>query len=227
MSRGFGLIAAALVAAAPTVAITAPAARDWSHTVTTTAEGGYVLGNPAARVKLVEYLSFTCSHCAHFAAEAMPALTAHYVKTGLVSIEPRHALRDPADFAAALLTRCAGPSHYFAAAARVFAHQETWFSALATYEKANETKLKAMPRDTLLAALADGAGLPALAGVAPARVKACIASKTEQERLGKMANEAWGERKIRGTPAFLLNGVLLDDTADWETLKPKIDAALR
>ena len=226
MTRGFGLIAAALIAAAPATAA-APAARDWSHTVSTTATGGYVLGNPAAKVKLVEYLSFTCSHCAHFAETGMPALTANYVKPGLVSIEARHALRDPADFAAALLARCAGPSHYFAAAARIFAGQEKWFAPLTAYEKANEAKLKAMPRDTLLASLANGAGLPALAGVAPARVQACIASKTEQDRLGKMANEAWGERKIEGTPSFLLNGTLLADTASWEALKPKIDAALK
>lgn len=223
MIRGFGLIAAALIAVAPATA----AAQDWSHTVSTTAAGGYVLGNPAAKVKLVEYLSFTCSHCAHFAQEAMPALTANYVKTGLVSIEARHALRDPADFAAALLARCAGPSHYFAAAGRIFAGQEKWFPALTAYEKANEAKLKAMPRDTLLVSLANGARLPALAGIAPARVKTCIASKTEQEQLGKMANEAWGERKIQGTPSFLLNGTLLADTASWEALKPKIDAALK
>jgi protein-disulfide isomerase len=224
MTRGFGLIAAALIAAAPAAA---PAAQDWSHTVSTTAAGGYVLGNPAAKVKLVEYLSFTCSHCAHFAREATPALTANYIKPGLVSIEARHALRDPADFAAALLARCAGPSHYFAAAGRIFAAQEKWFPALTTYEKANEAKLKAMPRDTLLASLAAGAGLPALAGIAPARARVCIANKTEQERLGKMANEAWSERKIEGTPSFLLNGALLANTASWEALKPKIDAALK
>jgi protein-disulfide isomerase len=227
MTRAFfGLIAALFVAIAPAAAAT-PAAKDWTHTVTTTAQGAYVLGNPAAKVKLVEYLSFTCPHCAHFAEEAMPALTAHYVKAGLVSIEARHALRDPADFAAALLVRCAGPSHYFAAAQKVFAAQEQWFTALTAYERANEAKLKAMPRDAQLAALAQGAGLPALAGIAPGRVKACIANKAEQDRLGAMANEAWGERKIPGTPAFLLNGALVADTATWEALKPKIDAALR
>ncbi|HWW65629.1 MAG TPA: thioredoxin domain-containing protein [Sphingomonadaceae bacterium] len=231
--RGFGLIAALAAAVTallplPHAALSAaPAAKDWSHTVTTTADGAYILGNPAAKVRIVEYLSFTCPHCAHFAAEAMPPLTADYIRPGLVSIEARHALRDPADFAAALLTRCAGPSTYFAAAGRVFAGQETWFPKLAAYEQANQDKLKAMSHDEALSAIAGAAGLASIAGVPADRAKACLADKAEQDRLGKMATEAWTGRKIEGTPSFLLNGTLLAGTATWEALKPKIDAALR
>ncbi|MCB8828310.1 DsbA family protein, partial [Escherichia coli] len=52
---------AALVAAAP--------AADWTRHVTQTAKGAFVLGNPAAPIKLVEYGSYTCSHCAAFSKE--------------------------------------------------------------------------------------------------------------------------------------------------------------
>ncbi|MEO8619159.1 MAG: thioredoxin domain-containing protein, partial [Sphingomicrobium sp.] len=45
----------------------AKVATDWSKTVAATPEGGIVMGNPKAKVTLVEYGSLTCSHCKHFA----------------------------------------------------------------------------------------------------------------------------------------------------------------
>ena len=46
----------------------APAAVDWVDHVVATPDGGFLMGNPAARVKVVEYGSRTCPHCARFAA---------------------------------------------------------------------------------------------------------------------------------------------------------------
>jgi len=205
-------------------------AQDWSHHVTRTAAGAYVLGNPDAKVKLVEYFSLTCPHCAHFEQEALPALGATYIKSGRVSLEMRHALRDPADFAASLLARCAGPAGYFGAIDLIFARQEQWFEKVQAYQSANLDKLKAMSPDAALDALARNGGLIALVesrGVTPARANACLASKTEKDLLGKMAAEAWNARKIEGTPTFLINGTAVPDTTTWAELKPKLDAALK
>ena len=60
-------LALGLLAAAPAAA-QAPAVAnvDWSQRVATTPEGGFRMGNPDAPVKLVEFLSLTCSHCATF-----------------------------------------------------------------------------------------------------------------------------------------------------------------
>jgi protein-disulfide isomerase len=97
------------------VGLTAAAPRqpDWTRTVTTTAAGAYVLGKPDAKVRLVEYLSYTCPHCAHFTAEAAAPLTRDYIAKGLVSYEIRNAVRDHFDFVAALLARCGGPAKFF------------------------------------------------------------------------------------------------------------------
>jgi len=43
----------------------------WVENVTATADGGFRIGNPNAKVKLVEYASLTCSHCADFAAKGV------------------------------------------------------------------------------------------------------------------------------------------------------------
>ena len=39
---------------------------DWSTVVAKTPEGGFLMGNPDAKVKLVEFGSLTCPHCADF-----------------------------------------------------------------------------------------------------------------------------------------------------------------
>src|SRR5215212_5074116 len=73
-------------AAAPIVAIPAPNGGDWTATVEQTADG-FRMGNPNAPVKLVEYASPTCSHCAEFSEEGTGPLKNVYVKTGRVSWE--------------------------------------------------------------------------------------------------------------------------------------------
>jgi hypothetical protein len=65
----------------PAAAQAAPA-KDWSQTVTLTKEGAHVIGNPAAKTRLVEYVSYTCPHCAHFVAEGTAPLKAGWVSRG-------------------------------------------------------------------------------------------------------------------------------------------------
>ena len=54
-------------AARPVANVAAPNG-DWTQTVAAT-ERGFRMGNPNAPVKLVEYASITCPHCAEFSAE--------------------------------------------------------------------------------------------------------------------------------------------------------------
>ena len=59
---GMTALGAGALMLAPSEAV---AAKDWSTETAITAEGGMAIGNPEAPVKLVEYGSLTCSHCAH------------------------------------------------------------------------------------------------------------------------------------------------------------------
>ena len=86
---GVGLAGLAALAGAALVAAAAP---NWLATAATTPRGSYVVGNPAAKVKLVEYLSYTCSHCAAFSGEGSPVLKRDYVARGRAS---RHAMAKP------------------------------------------------------------------------------------------------------------------------------------
>ena len=45
------------------------------------------LGNPDAPVKIVEYASFTCPHCATFHLDVLPNIKEKYLDKGLVQLE--------------------------------------------------------------------------------------------------------------------------------------------
>jgi hypothetical protein len=47
-----------------------------------TPDGGFVMGNPNAPVKLIEYGSLTCLHCAEFDEKGAKSLIDNYVKAG-------------------------------------------------------------------------------------------------------------------------------------------------
>src|SRR3989337_87005 len=81
-------------------AVEPPASGDWSEVVTQTSTGGFRMGNPNARVQLIEFGSMTCPHCATFDEEGVPPLIDKYVKSGQVSFEFRNYVRDPFDISA-------------------------------------------------------------------------------------------------------------------------------
>jgi len=201
------------------------AGQDWTRTVAVTPEGGYRMGNPAAPVKLVEYGSLTCSHCADFAAQAGEPLRAK-VRTGKVSYEFRNYVLNGIDVTASLLARCAAPAQFFPLTDRLFAAQAQWIGRISGLSQAEKDKLKAMPESQRLGRIADLGGLTQMAagaGVTPARGKACLADRAGLDRLESMA-EAASALGVTGTPTFFLNGANIG-THDWASLEPVIRQA--
>ncbi|WP_327752537.1 thioredoxin domain-containing protein [Sphingobium sp. SJ10-10] len=203
--------------AIPASALSAPAA-NWLNQIVLSPIGGYVLGNPAAPTKLVEYVSYTCSHCAHFVGEASEPLRANYVKGGKMSVEVRNAVRDRYDLTAALLARCGGPKRFFGNHEALFANQDAWMEKLMAYEKdaTKPTEQKAALRD-----IGQKTGLYALMakrGYKPAQLDACINDPASMKQILAMTDEAWNKVQITGTPAFTVNGTLVHGS-DWTRLQ--------
>jgi protein-disulfide isomerase len=203
-------------------------AHDWSATASEAPGGAYVIGNPAAKVRLIEYVSLTCPHCAAFAAEGWPALTP-YLRAGTVALEVRPAVRDRFDLVATLLARCQGPARYVGNAELLFAHQAEWAARAEQWEDANGAAVQAMPMSEALDAIARGIGLDTLLasrGFTPASVKACLADPASQRAVAAMAAEAWQQRQIAGTPAFIINDLAVD-VHDWAGLAPLLADATK
>jgi protein-disulfide isomerase len=209
----FGAAADAAQKAAPAV--------DWTRTVAETPEGGFRMGNPAAQVKLVEYGSLTCPHCADFSKKAMTGLR-NQVRTGKVSFEFRNFVLNGIDVAATMLARCGGPAGFFPIAEAMYATQPQWVGKISGLSAAEKSRLQALPAGQRLGQLAEIGGLTAIAakgGVGAARAKQCLADEAALQRLGEM-NEAASALGVQGTPTFLINGAMVHahDWAELETL---------
>jgi protein-disulfide isomerase len=210
------------------LATSAPAqqpARDWRTNVVMLPGGAYAIGNPAAKVKLVEYLSYSCPHCAHFVEEAKAPLTDDLVRRGQVRVEFRHAVRDPLDMAAAMLARCAGPQGFVGATDAIFAAQASWYQQGAQWWQGNAARIQALPELARLRQAATGSGLAQLMqqrGMTPARINQCFAVPTDLNRLTAMAKAAWAS--IQGTPSFIVNGKAVSG-GHWHDLEPELRAA--
>ncbi len=207
--------------------IAAPNGGDWTQVVTQTPEGGFLMGNPQAKVKVVEYGSMTCGVCAKFAEEGEPQLIDKYVKSGQVSFEFRNFVRDPADMAAALIARCNGASAFFPLTDQLFAAQEEWLGKLQQMPPEQQAQLQNMTPAQAVGVYAQAAGLVDFArvrGIPAGRAQACVADAAQVQRLVEIGQQAG---QIPGTPAFLINGTLVPESANWATLEPAIQQALR
>jgi protein-disulfide isomerase len=213
----------------PAKPVAAPNGGDWTKTVRQTPEGGYLMGNPDAAVKLVEFGSLTCPHCADFARLGEPKLIDNYVKSGRVSYEFRNFVRDPYDLAASLVARCGGTKSFFPLNRALFVDQAKWIGKLQSVPPAQAQALQSATPPQQMRAIASWAGFPQWAaqrGLPSAKLNACLANEQEINKLVQMNSEAVSSYSIPGTPAFLINGTLAEDATTWQTLEPKIRKAL-
>ena len=219
-------------ASGPVAPVPPPASGDWSTVVTQTAEGGFLMGNPNATVKVVEFGSMTCPHCAEFDHAAMKPLVDNYVKSGRVSLEFRNFVRDPFDVAASLVARCGGPTSFFGLTRGLFADQRDWMTKAQTADPAAMQRIQGLPPQQQYAEIAKLAGFQdwaAMRGLPADKSAACLANQAEVERLVQMQNDAVSSYNLPGTPAFLLNGELIEIEAGstpWEQVEAKIKSAL-
>jgi protein-disulfide isomerase len=219
-------------ASGPVEPVAPPANGDWSSVVTQTAEGGFLMGNPNAAVKLIEFGSMTCPHCAEFDHEAMKPLVDNYVKSGRVSLEFRNFVRDPFDLAASLVARCGGPTSFFGLTRGLFADQREWMTKAQTADQAAMQRIQSLPPQQQYAEIAKLAGFQewaAMRGLPVEKSAACLANQSEVDRLVQMQNDAISSYDIPGTPAFVLNGEMVPiegGSTPWQQVEAKIKAAL-
>ncbi|MBW8814928.1 MAG: DsbA family protein [Caulobacterales bacterium] len=216
LSMAAAALAAGLLVAAPGQAAPAAKAKPAAAAKASTwpsAPGDMSLGNPAAPVHVVEYLSLTCPHCAHFNETTFPAFRAKYVDTGRVYYTIRELLTAPPQVAAAgfLMARCGDGSHYFAIVDQVFRSQPKWQSG----------QIKPIFLEIAKAN-----------GLTEAQFNACLTDEKAQDALEKRIQYAVETDHVTGTPTFFVNGEQLPNAsvpelADLEAAVAKAQKAGR
>jgi protein-disulfide isomerase len=200
-----------------------PEGRDWMETVARTPEGGFRVGNPNARVKVVEYLSLTCPHCAEFAHEAGERLFQTYVRSGRVSVEYRNYVLNGYDLAAAFITRCASPREYFEMSHELLGTQPRWIGRMQALTDAQRGELRGLSPLQAMQRIVAMLGLDAVAarhGVTPAEQRACLADQAALNRIGTMKQAADG-LGVTGTPTFFINGQMAQ-VNNWAGIEPML-----
>jgi protein-disulfide isomerase len=215
-------------AAAKRAPARAPVKVNWVNVVVATPEGGMRMGNPNAAVKLVEYGSRTCPHCALFDREGLPALKAGPIAAGKLSYEFRdYPVHGALDLGPILLGRCAGVARFFPMLEAMFANQ----GALLAKAQAVVTKLQGMPNATpnqVATTFASDLGYVDFVkrrGMTAARARACLASPAGVNRVVAMTEAAEKRYAVNGTPTFIINGTKAENVYDWANLQPLLAAA--
>jgi len=164
------------------------------------------LGNPGAKVTVVEYASVACPVCGRWYKEVWPAFKAKYVDTGKIHYVLREMLvGDASEQAIAasgfLLARCVGKDKYFAVVDAVFNSQPGLFDD---------------PNNMLT-------GIAKKFGLSGAQFDACVRNEASLNALSTRVANNQKNGNIDATPTFVVNGKALD--AGYQPLAV-IDAAI-
>ena len=146
------------------------------------------VGSPTAKVTVIEYMSLTCTHCAHFSMDTMPEVEKKLIKPGTLRIVYRDFPLDGVALMAAMVARALPPAQYYPFITALFASQDRWAFAQGinyTDELWKMAALAGMDRKTFDATIADQ-GLK----------KAVLAEQLHAEQ----------KYKVNSTPTFIING---------------------
>lgn len=218
-------LGAAIVIAAPANAQSQTAETDWTQRVTMSDKGGHIVGNPLAKHRLAEYMSYTCNHCANFETESHDSLKSDFVQKGHVSFEVRNLILNPIDLTAAMLARCGGRTKFFGNHRALLASQASWMqtfqsSSPEVMEKLNEGTVP--ERLKKIAKAADFYGLMKKRSYSAEQVDSCLADQSVQDTILGMTKYATGTLKLSGTPSFTLNDQSIDKVHNWARLRPAL-----
>jgi protein-disulfide isomerase len=172
----------------------------------------HAFGNPKAPVRMDEYYSLDCPHCADFDVNTLPKLKTDYIDKGKVYLVlhdfPLHELA----LQATMLARCLPPDRFLAFVDTLFHVQQGWM-------------LQTM-----------GAAMDALkqqakfAGMTDDQINACLNDRSLEDAVLKERVDAEKTLQINATPTFIFNQVpanQLEQAGPYEAFQGKIDSLLK
>lgn len=164
------------------------------------------IGNPRAKVTVVEYASLGCPHCAIWARDVFPVFRKSYIDTGQVRFVLREMLFGDSTLAAAgfLTARCAGPAKYFEVVDGVFTNQTE-------IENGGVKELFKVAQ---------------AAGMTEDAFKACLQDQAALQALEARANRHITDDKITGTPTFVIGDKRMEGEQSIADLSAAIVAAV-
>jgi len=145
----------------------------------------HVLGPDKAPLTIIEYASFSCSHCGTFYKEILPELEKKYIETGKVRFIYRDFPMNRYDLKAAALAHCMPSEQFYPFVKTLFNNAGTWLA-------------NPKPEAVLLQ-------YAALGGLSNEKAQACMDDEKMLDAFVERRAKAIKKYDINATPTFIFN----------------------
>lgn len=168
--------------------------------------GDIILGDENAPVTVIEYVSFTCSHCATFHTESYPDLKSQYIDTGKVNYIIREVYFDGLGLLAARLARCGGEAGYYDLADVILKTQHEWVQDPNPVDALYRTALRT--------------------GVPTSRLESCVTDREFAESLVADFQEIVEAGGVQSTPTFFIGDQRIEGARPFSEIAAAIEEEL-
>lgn len=199
------------------------------HAEVVRTERGYKIGNPRAEASLIEFISYTCGHCATFAREGERALDLALLAPGHMTVEVRPVIRNAIDLTVSLLVQC-GDADGFKNRHRMYLlRQEDWLQKVVSAPQSQRSLWARGDRASRVnAAVAlDLDDMLAETGTSRSDINRCLNDDAAATALIDNSDADREEFAVPGTPSFALDGELLKGVHSWASLYPVLSERFR
>lgn len=167
------------------------------------------LGEESAPVKIVEYASFTCPHCANFHENQFKQLKSEYIENGDVHFTYRDVFFDRYGLWASMVARCGGEERFFGITDMIYDQQKDWIGdgqdPVAIAERLRK--------------------IGKVAGLNDDQLDACLNDADKAKTLVAWFQENAEADDVNSTPTLVINGETHSNMS-YDDLKAMIDEQL-
>jgi len=174
-----------------------------------------ILGDPNAKVTLVEYGDYQCPYCVQFFSQTQPEIVQNYVNTGKVRVVFRDfAFLGPESTAAAEAAQCAEDQN------KLWAYHDALYGA----KLADDTK--GGVEDDGFYTTAEFTKIAQRVGLNIAMFTSCVNNNTDANIVAQEKGAA-ANAGVDSTPSFIINGTMITGAQPYSVFQQALDSALQ
>ena len=164
------------------------------------------LGNESAPIKMIEFASLTCGHCAKFHNEVFPKIKKDYIDNGKIFFTYQDFPLDKFALKASVIARCSGKDKYFSFLKVLYKKQKDWTRS--------QDPFKSLLK------------IAKLGGLKNDEIKVCVSNKSIEDGILKKRLNSTKKFEIKATPTIYINGKKYNGDLTFEALKLKLDSLI-
>lgn len=164
-------------------------------------EGDHLLGDPQAKVTIIEYASLTCPHCMAYHLETFPQIKEQYIDTGKVAFIFRSLPFNEPALRGAMLAECSGKDFYKYINV-LMKSQDKW-----AFDGNYMSSLR---------------NIATIGGMGEDAFNACMDNKAIQEKIVAGLTVASQQLGVSSTPTTFINGEKIEGFRTFEQIKERI-----